>query len=316
MPERSVHLVGTTAADFGWRPIVRSTTTGSPISSFTAPNGTRFESYDDVVAAHTVYDASTLLGLEGSEAPFVTVRFDLGAGDNTVTTAGKDGSGRYSTYSASVYLDYEYWLTTGDTHLDHEYGHAWSLYNAYITQQDPTFAGYLQVRGLIGDPRLDTSHAWSRREMIAEDFRQLFGSANARSSSQENADIPPASQVQGLKEYLQGAFMTAPSGGSGGTQPPLLTISNLSITPVPVRTSATVSFVLSTTAAVSVQILNSKGAIVKTIMSSSVSSGTVSASWDRTNSSGRKVGKGTYSVRVDASSGSQTASVNLSFTVS
>src|SRR5439155_9050559 len=100
VPERTVHLVGTAVADFGWRPIVRSTTLGTPISSFTAPNGTRFESYDDVVGAHRIYDAATLLGLVGSEAPFVTVRFDFGAGDNNVTTAGQDGSGRYTSYSS------------------------------------------------------------------------------------------------------------------------------------------------------------------------------------------------------------------------
>ena len=99
----------------------------------------------------------------------MTVRFDLGAGDTTVTTAPQDSSGRYTNYSASIYLDYENWLTYGDANLDHEYGHAWSLYNAYMTQQDPSFAGYLKARGLTNDPRLDTSHAWNRREMRSVD---------------------------------------------------------------------------------------------------------------------------------------------------
>ena len=54
---RSVAVVGETTANLGLRRIVRSTTVGAPISSVTAANGTRFESYNDVVDARELLTA-------------------------------------------------------------------------------------------------------------------------------------------------------------------------------------------------------------------------------------------------------------------
>jgi hypothetical protein len=47
--------------------------------------------------------------------------------------------------------------------------------------------------------------------MIAEDYRQLFGTASARAVTQMNRDIPDAKDVPGLEVFLAGAF-TAPPG--------------------------------------------------------------------------------------------------------
>ena len=86
---------------------------------------------------------------------------------------------------------------SGDRTLFHEYGHAWSLYNAYLVQQDPALTAYLRARGLLGDPRLGTSYAWDPRELIAEDYRQLFGSPNAQLGGQINRDVPLAKESPG-----------------------------------------------------------------------------------------------------------------------
>ncbi len=115
---------------------------------------------------------------------------------------------QYSNLTASVYLDYTTWLDSGDQPLFHEYGHAWSLYHAIIVQQDPEFSGYIKARGLQGDSRLNNgTTSWDVKEMIAEDYRQLFGTSNAASRTQANSDIPPAVQIAGLREYLSGDFM-------------------------------------------------------------------------------------------------------------
>jgi hypothetical protein len=110
-------------------------------------------------------------------------------------------------------------LDSADQTLSHEYGHAWSMYYAYLVQQDSTLTGYLQARGLAGDSRVDSSYAWSRREMIAEDYRQLLGSPSAASAPQTNRDIPPAAAVPGLKDYLLGAFSGGTATGTTTTSP-------------------------------------------------------------------------------------------------
>ena len=103
------------------------------------------------------------------------------------------------------------WLDHGESTLFHEYGHAWSLYHAHVTQQDTSFARYLAARGIAGDPRLDTSHAWDVRELIAEDYRQLFGTPGARAEAQENRDLPAAAAVPGLRDFLATTWTTAPA---------------------------------------------------------------------------------------------------------
>ena len=72
-PEQHVTVTDTGRADFGWRPIVRSTSVDSPTDTFTGPNGLRVESFNDVVPARDVYD-SVMRGTVGDEAPFVTIR--------------------------------------------------------------------------------------------------------------------------------------------------------------------------------------------------------------------------------------------------
>jgi hypothetical protein len=205
----NVQLTSSASADFGWRAIVRSTDPNAPFSSYVGPNGLRVKSYDDVVPAKTIYDRLMSGLLIGQEAGFTTIRFDFAPTGSTSTTASSTG-GVYTSYAATSNVTFVSWLD-GDDGLFHEYGHAWSLYNAYIVQQDPTLAAYLRARGLVADPRVGTSYAWNAREMIAEDYRQLFGTPSARAVTQMNRDIPDAKDVPGLAAFLGGAF-TAPPG--------------------------------------------------------------------------------------------------------
>jgi hypothetical protein len=211
-PRQPVH-VGSSGADasMGLRRIVRSTDSSSPITAWTAADGMHLRSYNDVVEAHgirSVLDEGSLLGVE---AGHVTVRHDLSDSTSCSGVATWDGT-RYTSYTATCSISWAYWLTGSHAALFHEYGHAWSLYHAYVTQQDPDLTGYLTARGIaIDDPRLGSSHGWSPREMIAEDYRQLFGSPQAQASPQENWEIPPAKDVPGLLEYLRDEFTSAPA---------------------------------------------------------------------------------------------------------
>jgi hypothetical protein len=207
---RNVQLTGSTLADFGWRAIVRSTDPKAPFSSYTGPNGLQVKSYDDVVGAKAIYDRLISGSLVGPEAQFTTIRFDFTSTGSTSTMAVQT-SGIYAEYGATSNVTYISWLD-GDGELFHEYGHAWSLYNAYIVQQDPTLAAYLRARGLLGDSRVGSSYAWNTREMIAEDYRQLFGTASAQGLTQMNRDIPSAKDLPGLKDFLAATFTKPPVG--------------------------------------------------------------------------------------------------------
>jgi hypothetical protein len=306
----------TATVDFGWRQIVRSTTAGSPITSFVATNGLRVESYDDVVPAADVYAALQRGALIGDEASKVTVVFDLGNSATTAWGAGKDSSGTYTTYSATSYMNYVSWLDTADKVLFHEYGHAWSGYYANLAQQDPTFGGYLRARGLAGDSRINTAYKWDPAEMIAEDYRQLFGSPEAAAYPQMNQEIPAAANVVGLRDYL-GTTFRQPVAAPQPAPVPAPKVTGLAMNPSPVKTTGTASFSLSVNATITLDILDSKGQLVRRLLSSSAQpAGSVASAWDRKTSTGQKAARGTYTLTVRAVSAGGEATASIPFSAS
>jgi hypothetical protein len=315
LPRRTVSVGGGVAvADFGWRRITRSTDAASPMSVATTSNGIRVESFDDAVAAGdlaTALQSGTLLGAEG---PSITVRFDLGGGSSCSTGASQDGTGRYVSYAATVYVTYLSWLDGGDRTLFHELGHAWSQYFGYLVQQDPGFGGYLRARGVAGDDRVGSSYAWQPDEMIAEDFRQLFGSANASTGGQANTDLPTAANVAGLRDYLAGPFRS----GTATPPPPSpapLAVTGLAMSPTPVTTAGSASVAVSEGARVRLVVTDAKGGVVRVLADTTVDgASTVTAPWDRTNAAGRRVKNGTYGLRAEATTtDGRSAAATVSF---
>ena len=225
-PRVALHLTGSAVADFGFRPIVRSTDLGAPISTYTSPEGLSVKSYNDVVDAKRIYEALKVGSLFGDEMPHTTIRFDYRP-SNFCDISTVSSNGVYGNYQANCYVAYISWLNLGDNSLFHEYGHAWSLYHAYVVQQDGDLTSYLHARGLAGDPRIGRSSSWSPREMIAEDYRQLFGTPNAAAGSQDNGEIPRASEVPGLREFLSGPFMQPPLAPPLPAPTPKLHVSDL-----------------------------------------------------------------------------------------
>jgi hypothetical protein len=207
-PRVTVPVGGPTVVDFGWRPLVRSSQAGAPVAAYTGPSGLRVETYTDAVTPEEIH-RQVLLGLVGVEARTVTIRFGLTESGQTV--AGWQGTpGSFSSYAAMVYFGYGSWLDGGDQGLAHEYGHAWAYYYDIIVQQETGFARYLAARGLAGDERIGTAYKWYPAELIAEDYRQLFGSDTAKLAWPLNRDIPPADQVPGLRDWFLDTFMVAP----------------------------------------------------------------------------------------------------------
>jgi hypothetical protein len=314
-PQRSVTLSGSAIADFGWRPIVRSTSYSAPITTYTGANGLKVNSYDDVVAANDIYDDLMRGSLIGAEAPYVTVAFDFTNNTDMTSISVSGSTGNWSNFRAVPEMAYVAWLDGGDQMLFHEYGHAWSLYNAYIVQQDDTLTAYLKARGVYGDPRLGSSHAWDPREMIAEDYRQLFGTLNAQTLTQENSDLPAAGSVPGLRDFLATTYTQPPApspspSSSPSTSPtpaptPALSVSGLAMSPAPVKTGGTASFSLSAPATVTLVVRDAKGNLVRTLLSSvPEQAGAITASWDRKNAASQRVKSGTYTLVVDAADAS------------
>jgi hypothetical protein len=288
-PSVQLDLSADATVNFGWRQIVRSTDISQPLSVYTGPTGLRVESFDDVVPAKDLYDALAVAYLTG-EAPLTTVRFDYGSSSVTTSGAGKNSSGVYSSYSAVSYVTYASWRDAGPVTLTHEYGHAWAEYHAYISQQDPSLTSYLKARGVYGDARIGTSMAWDPAEMIAEDYRQLFGSSTAAAATQMNPDIPRADQVPGLKDFLYGTFTqpvtTTSSSPTTPTAP--LVVDQLSASSG--KRGFTIGFRLSEKAAVTVRITDTRGALVSTVETNAATpSGSSTVLWDGKDSSGRRV---------------------------
>jgi hypothetical protein len=223
LPRITVNVLGQATANFGWRPITYSSDITKPISTYKTPNGLTIQSYTDALSGQDIAAELSKGSLVGNEGIDITVRFNAPGNNVNATTAGYQGgpgtSQPCSNYSAISYITYGAYLNDidvfdGAATLFHEYGHAWSLYYACMVQNDPAFTGYVKARGLTGDSRLNSSYAWGVRELVAEDYRQLFGSIGAQARPQANTEIPNAKDVPGLKEYLSTTFLTGPGSGT------------------------------------------------------------------------------------------------------
>jgi hypothetical protein len=114
-------------------------------------------------------------------------------------------NGTYQNYHAIIYLQAtssSVFTAAPDYAIAHEYGHAWATYHLYMTQNGD-WSSYLNFRGIAGDPRLGSSLSWDPSEMIADDYRMLFGTSAAVSEmSYINPDVPDPRTVTGLHDFL------------------------------------------------------------------------------------------------------------------
>jgi hypothetical protein len=136
--------------------------------------------------------------------PSLTVEVQTQYATDTSTGVAEVG-GVYQNYKAIIYLQAtpsSVFTTRPDYAIAHEYGHAWATYHLYMTHAGD-WSSYLNFRGIASDPRLDTSLSWDRSEMIADDYRMLFGTAAAVSEGAYiNPDVPDPRTVPGLRDFL------------------------------------------------------------------------------------------------------------------
>lgn len=179
------------------------------------PEGATIQISSDVTGwtAQQIYDLlkpnAYQLSLIG---PHLTVKVENQTGSWTAASAGTSG-GVYTTYSATIHLGAAVGTVFDDRPDDvvaHEYGHAWTLYHLYLTQQGD-WTPYLTERGLLGDPRVDSTYIWTKAEMIADDYRLLFGDAAAQSeASYLNPYVADPRTIAGFHDW----FVNTWGGGS------------------------------------------------------------------------------------------------------
>lgn len=133
------------------------------------------------------------------------------------TTMVNQTNGVYGNYTATTYLKgvNSTFATWPDYVLAHEYGIAWSQYWMYM-KHGGSWADYLGARwdtsdgsvALGQDSRLYSSLTWQPAEIIADDYRLLFGSSAAitERNYSVNTSIPDPRNQPGLGTWLLGTW--------------------------------------------------------------------------------------------------------------
>jgi len=144
--------------------------------------------------------------------PSLTVDVQDTYASQTTASASQSG-GVYSSYRATIYLKgvSSTFTTKPDAQLAHEYGHAWTRYYLFM-RHNGDWSSYLSTRWsstdgsvtLATDSRTGTSYSWDPAEIIADDYRLLFGSSAAISESPGslNTTIVAPSAQTGLSSWF------------------------------------------------------------------------------------------------------------------
>jgi hypothetical protein len=130
------------------------------------------------------------------------------------TSTGASGApGNYTSYVAAIYLkgNSGNFVTTPEATITHEYGHAWNLMHLYL-DHGGDWSGFLNKRWsssdgsvvLSQDSRLNSGYSWDPNEIMADDYRMLFGNAAAVSEwpNHLNTSIVDPRQQPGLKDWF------------------------------------------------------------------------------------------------------------------
>jgi hypothetical protein len=143
--------------------------------------------------------------------PHLTIEVQDTYSSQTSTGAVSSG-GHYVSFSATIYLKgvNSNFALSPDAGIAHEYGHAWTLYNLYMTHNGD-WSSFLSTRwvsadgSLLGnDSLLDTSYTWMRSEIIADDYRLLFGTTAAinEAPTHLNTNIIDPRAETGLQDWM------------------------------------------------------------------------------------------------------------------
>ncbi|MFH1842990.1 MAG: FlgD immunoglobulin-like domain containing protein [bacterium] len=182
--------------------------------------------------------------------------------------------------------------TTSATLCTHELGHV--LTWAYLDPCPDRWRSYLEIRGISADAfGPDVPHAERAREILAEDFRFLFGGRLATSAgSIENHRLPLPDQVQGLKELLTGYCQGQPRVAE--------TEFSSRAFPNPCNPATTIEMVLPPNYSVSgagdveLTVFDIRGRQVRRIHNGLIANGRLAMQWDGCDESSQIVASGRY----------------------
>jgi len=172
----------------------------------------------------------------------------------------------------------------------HEMSHV--LTAAYMDNSTSRWDAYLQLRGLDRDLNgPSAAHADRAREIVAEDFRFLFGGSLATSTgSIENHYLALPTEVDGLKELML-EFLAEKA----------LVVNTMAAAmafPNPCNPRTTIKMALPSGASagnsVRLSIYNVRGSLVRTIDGGRIDGNTVYVNWNGDNDSGQGVSSGRY----------------------
>jgi len=126
--------------------------------------------------------------------------------------AGVNSSGGVTTFSADLYLKgvSSTFASYPESQMTHEYGHVWTLRHFYLGHGS-SWSDYLSTRWssadgslkLAQDSRVDSTYTWTTSEIIADDYRLLFGSPTAVAQmAHMNRSIVDPRQQPGLRSWF------------------------------------------------------------------------------------------------------------------
>ncbi len=188
----------------------------------------------------------------------------------------------------------------------HEMGHV--LTAAYMDNSSSRWDAYMQARGLDYDLNGSSApHADRAREIVAEDFRFLFGGSLATSTgSIENHFLALPTRVFGLKDLML-EFLAEKAEAVN-------TMAFASAFPNPCNPRTTIKMALPSgvsAGSVRLSIYNVRGSLVRTINNGVIAGSSVSVNWDGDNHRGQGVSSGRYLYVIQAGTVSAKGSVTL-----
>lgn len=170
----------------------------------------------------------------------------------------------------------------------HEVGHVMTW--AFMDGQAGRWEAYAALRDLdLETAGPDAPHSHRAREIVAEDFRYLFGGVLAtRGIGLENHDLLTPNRIDGLRELLAGYL--------AGTAP--VTVVSSRAFPNPCNPRTTIELLLPAGAAAvdgaELAIYDIRGQLVRQLPGGTVANGRVAATWDGSDDAGRLAPSGRY----------------------
>jgi hypothetical protein len=171
----------------------------------------------------------------------------------------------------------------------HEMGHV--LTWAAMDGHQGRWEAYAALRGLdLAAAGADAPHALRAREILAEDFRYLFGGILATANiGLENHTLATPDRVGGLREMLVGYL--------ADTTPVVVSVTSRAF-PNPCNPRTTIELLLPSdmdaTAGAEIDLYDIRGQLVRKLQTGDVANGRVTATWDGSDDLGRLVPSGRY----------------------